>query len=668
MKPATAAESARELALYRAVFDEIPDCIVLKDYKGDFLLCNQTVARLYNTTPAEMVGKHDGDFGAPPELAEFFRQNVLGIMARGEMEVVFEDSRDAVSGEMRHFKSIKRPFKDADGRHQILVIAHDITDVVRAQERVAESERRLQEVMTATREGVWDWQISTGQVKHNAQWYGILGFAEGEIADNIHDFSQSIHPEDKPLVWEKIQAVLAGATEDYYSEHRMLRKDGAVIWVQDRGRIAERDGEGRPLRLVGAYADITERKQDQAALEQALEVAQSATRAKSEFLATMSHEIRTPMNGILGMAQLLLSPHVSEQDRRDFAQTIINSGQTLQALLNDILDLSKVESGRIDLARSAFDPRELISDTVAIFAEPAQSKGVKVNADWQGVSGGHYWGYPGRLRQMLANFLSNAIKFTEQGSISIEGREIERCEQSVTLEFSVTDTGIGIPPDKHSLLFQPFSQADSSTTRKYGGTGLGLSIVRSLAQCMGGDVGLESEAGRGSRFWFRIQAEYLDEPLAPPHAAPAGKAWPSAEPARALAGRLLVVEDNAVNRKVIGVMLGKLGLQVEFAEDGQAAVNTIMAGAQPDLVLMDIQMPVMDGLEATERIRQWERETQQARRIIVALTAGAFGEDRQRCTDAGMDDFLAKPINFNELVQTLSRWLQPGESGDLITK
>ena len=645
--------------MYRAVFDEIPDCIVLKDYKGDFLLCNQTVARLYNTTPAEMVGKHDGDFGAPPELAEFFRQNVLGIMDRGEMEVVFEDSRDALSGETRHFKSIKRPFKDADGRNQILVIAHDITDIVRAQERVAESERRLQEVMAATREGVWDWQISTGQVKHNAQWYGILGFADGEISDSITDFSQRIHPEDKPLVWEKIQAVLTGTSEDYYSEHRMLKKDGTVIWVLDRGRIAERDGEGRPLRLVGAYAEITERKRDQAALEQALEVAQSATRAKSEFLATMSHEIRTPMNGVLGMAQLLLSPDVSEQDRREFTQTILNSGQTLLALLNDILDLSKVESGRVDLLRAPFEPWELIADTVAIFAEPAHSKGVKVEAVWQGAPGLRYWGDPVRLRQMLSNFLSNAIKFTEQGSISLEAREIGRCDQNVTLEFSVTDTGIGISPDKHSLLFQPFSQADSSTTRKYGGTGLGLSIVRSLARCMGGDVGLESEAGKGSRFWFRIQADMLDEPLAPPHATQVRRQ--DEQKTGALLGRVLVVEDNVVNRKVIGVMLAKLGLQADFAEDGQTAVNTILAGANPDLVLMDIQMPVMDGLEATVRIRQWEKDTDQARRIIVALTAGAFGEDRQRCIDADMDDFLAKPVNFNELVQTLRKWLRQGE-------
>jgi hypothetical protein len=239
------------------------------------LLCNRALARLYNTTPEAMVGKHDGDFGVPQDLADGYRANVLGIMARGETEVVFEDSRNAVTGEIRHFKSIKRPFKDADGNNQSLVIAHDITDVVRAQQQVAQSEQRLQEVMAATREGIWDWHVASGRVVHNQQWYRILGYGHDEITGHVDAFSARLHPEDKALVWQRLRQLLNGNDEFYRSEHRMIRKDGSVIWVLDRGRVAECDAHGEPVRVVGAYVDISERKRHEVELRTALDLAKS---------------------------------------------------------------------------------------------------------------------------------------------------------------------------------------------------------------------------------------------------------------------------------------------------------------------------------------------------------------------------------------------------------
>lgn len=645
----------RKLALFQAVFDEIPDVVVLKDAKGNFLLCNQTVARLYNTTPEAMVGKQDGDFGVPQATADVFRENVLGIMARGQTEVVFEDSHDAVSGEIRHFKSTKRPFKDAEGRDQILVIAQDITDVVRAQQQVVQSERQLQDVMAATQEGIWDWQVDTGRVVHNERWFGILGFSDGEIADNVEAFSAHIHPDDKADVWARIQQLMDGSTAVYQSEHRMLCKDGAVVWVQDRGRVAERDAQGRPVRVVGAFADITQRKNDQVALEQALDLAQSATRAKSEFLATMSHELRTPMNGILGMAQLLQMPDLSDQERSDYAQTILSSGRSLLALLNDILDLSKVEAGRLELDRRAFNLRQLLLETTAVFEELAQAKGLRLDIQYHALSSYTYWGDPLRLRQMLSNYLGNAIKFTARGGVRLDVRELLDSQQQPVLEFSVSDSGIGIPADKQGLLFKPFTQADSSTTREFGGTGLGLSIVARLAELMGGQVGLESRDASGSRFWFRIQAQ--PSPSGAPSPVRAGFARRDAAIADAFIGRLLVAEDNPVNRMVIGTLLRKLGLQPEFVEDGQAALDAVVQGPRFDLILMDVQMPVMDGQQATRRIRQWEAQTGAPRCTIVALTAGAFEDDRLRCSEAGMDDFMTKPIDVKSLSQTLTRWL-----------
>lgn len=655
----TALGSERKLALFQAVFDEIPDVIVLKDDKGDFLLCNKTVARLYNTTPEQMVGKHDDDFGVPKVLADAFRENVLGIMARGETEVVFEDSCDAVTGEVRHFKSIKRPFKDAQGNNQILVIAHDITDVIRAQQQVAASEQRLQEVMMATQEGVWDWHLPSGRVIHNERWFSTLGFSEGEIASNVDAFSAHLHPQDRPQVWETLQRLLDGTDSFYNSEHRMIHKDGSVIWVQDRGRVVERDAQQQPLRVVGAFTDITERKRNQVALEHALDMAQSATRAKSNFLATMSHELRTPMNGVLGMAQLLQMSDITEAERLDYAQTILSSGQTLLALLNNILDLSKIEAGRMDLERLPFSPLGLLGDTVKTFEEPAKQKNIRVTVDTTGLLHGAYTGDPLKLRQMLSNYLGNALKFAHQGEVRVHVHEVLDGAQASMLEFSVTDNGIGIAPDKQMLMFRPFTQADSSTTREFGGTGLGLSIVARMAELMGGRVGLESELGVGSRFWFRIPADPAVGVKASAALEDATSARDGAVAKPTLSGHMLVAEDNPVNRMVIGAMLENLGLTADFAEDGQAALSAVMQGTRYHMILMDVQMPTMDGLEATRRIRQWESVQGVPRHTVMALTAGAFDDDRQRCMDAGMDDYLSKPIDLASLTKTLRRWLSP---------
>ncbi len=562
-----------------------------------------------------------------------------------------KNSVDAATGEWRHFKSIKRPFKDANGNNQILVIAHDITDVVKAQQKVTESEKRLRDVMAATQEGIWDWHVDTGIVTHNDQWYRLLGFSEGEIADNVAAFSAHVHADDRQMVWQRIQALMSGATDTYHSEHRMVQKDGTVIWVQDRGRIAERDAQGQPARVVGAYANITDRKTQQADLEQALSSAQDATRAKSDFLATMSHELRTPLNGILGMAQMLHLPQVDEATRHDYARTILNSGQSLLRLLNDILDLSKVEAGRLELDQSVFDLKQLVADTTLAFEELAQSKGLTLETRFCHLRSSHYKGDPLRLRQMISNYLGNAIKFTPQGKVELEVGEVSLDGKTPQLEFSVSDSGIGIAPDKQALLFKPFTQADSSTTRQFGGTGLGLSIVARLAELMGGQVGLESGVGIGSRFWFRVATE----PQASPQRLPATVARPI--DATALTGRILVAEDNPVNRMVAKALLESQNLTADFVEDGQAAVDAVTGGTNYDLILMDIQMPVMDGLQATRCIRNWEAANGLQRCAIVALTAGAFEDDKQRCAEAGMDDFLAKPIELGSLVSLLSNWL-----------
>lgn len=403
-------------------------------------------------------------------------------------------------------------------------------------------------------------------------------------------------------------------------------------------------------------------KQRTAELSQALEAAKAASQAKSRFLATMSHELRTPMNGVLGMAQLLIDKPASDQDVTDYARTILHSGQSLLALLNDILDLSKVESGNQTLHSSVLTPEDILRSVSALFSCTATAKGLKIHSRWQGGPQQYYQGDANRLQQMLSNLTNNAIKFTLQGEVLLEAREVSRLGEKAVLEFSVTDTGMGIPKQKQSLLFRPFSQIDDSSTREFGGTGLGLSIVKSLAQLMDGEVGVVSEENQGSRFWFRVTLAVaqtpqplLDDGVNPTSAREVQVAQPKA---MRLAGRVLLVEDNKTNQLVATTLLKKLGLEVSVADNGQLAIEQVMTAIDPfNLIIMDVQMPVLDGIGATRGIRAWEAEMNFNPLPIIALTAGAFAEDKQECLAAGMSDYLTKPLNAASLAVTLKRWL-----------
>ncbi|MBK5914467.1 ATP-binding protein [Rhodocyclus purpureus] len=454
--------------------------------------------------------------------------------------------------------------------------------------------------------------------------------------------------------------IIAAAVRDGRCEDAgwRVRKDGSRFYA-DVALSAMRDSAGRLVGLVNITRDITERNEQQLQLRRAKEAAEAASVAKSRFLATISHELRTPMNGILGMAQVLLMPGVSEAERANCARTILDSGQTLLGLLNDILDLSKAEANRIELEPTVFDPAALLDEIRRLYGEPAARKKLSIDAAWNGPGGQPYVGDAQRLRQMLANLVNNAIKFTERGAVRIAARELSRDEHGALLEFEVVDTGIGIPADKQSLMFQPFTQVDSSTTRQYGGSGLGLSIVHRLALLMGGEVGVDSRFGQGSRFWFRVRVALPDVDAKSTPASPAGPGE-AFVPRAASSARVLVVEDNAVNRRVVEAMLTRFGLSVCMAEDGRQGFDCLLRGEMPDLVLMDVQMPVMDGYAATRAIRLWEAEHGRRRLPIVALTADAFEKDRQDCLAAGMDDFLTKPLAIDKLAAVLEKWLPGG--------
>ncbi len=379
----------------------------------------------------------------------------------------------------------------------------------------------------------------------------------------------------------------------------------------------------------------------------ARDAAHAASETKSRFLANMSHEIRTPMNGVLGMSELLLQRPLEAEDRHR-AGTIHRSARALLNLLNDILDLSKLEAGHVVIEEIPADPRQVVGDVVDLLSQTAQEKGLCLVHDLDPALPPIVRMDPLRVRQLLLNLVGNAIKFTEKGEVRVRVRALGPGRDLLFLHFEIQDTGIGIDAAALDTIFDSFTQADPSTTRRYGGTGLGLAICEQLVTQMGGELGVESERGEGATFWFRVPVQVAgEEPAAPQR---------SLTP---LAGRVLLAEDNLVNRELASAMLEQLALQVVVVEDGVEALAA-MDRETFDLVLTDCQMPRLDGYELARRIRELEREGPSRRMPVIALTAGATEQERKSCLEAGMDDHLAKPFDLNGLFQSLARWLPEG--------
>ncbi len=439
--------------------------------------------------------------------------------------------------------------------------------------------------------------------------------------------------------------------------------DQAVVLLIDRSvehRLAEREQHLNDL--------LNAHQQTEAELLQAKLAAEAANVAKSRFLATMSHELRTPMNGILGMAQLLLSGTHSPAQTQDCARTILQSGQTLLTLLNDILDLSKIEAGKLTLESGRVDLAALLHETHALFSSPAQDKRLQLTVDTAPFHPSGYRGDAHRLKQMLNNLMSNALKFTTEGGIQLQARVVESQEQHDLLEFAVTDTGMGISSEHQALLFQPFTQVDDSSTRRFSGTGLGLSIVRNLAQAMGGEVGVDSTFGHGSRFWFRVPLKRNKTDSGRASVPALGTASTAAVTCVSrLTGRVLLVDDHEMNQAVMTTLLHDRGVSVVTAMNGQLGVERFMAEAeQIDAILMDVHMPVLDGYGATAQIREWEQAQHREPVPIIALTASAFSADRERCLNSGMNAYLTKPVDLEHLTSTLAQYL-PHTSTDPAT-
>ncbi len=570
-------------------------------------------------------------------------------------------SRSAPTLEQWHrfLEQIDRTYAEADQDRYLLecslsTSSHEMKELYETFKRTSESQitaerDRYRSLVQTAPDMIFSLAVEDGSIiSLNPAFERLTGWSTEAWINK--PFTSLSHPDDVPRAIANIHQVILGDTIPPF-ELRILTKSG-------ENRSAEfivtphRD-EKRVVRFIlGIARDITDRKRAEQDLRAAKEAAETASHTKSEFLANMSHEIRTPMNGFIGMTGLLLETPLNAQ-QLDFVETIRSSGETLLTLINDILDFSKIESGKLELENHPFDLANCVSGSLDLVAAKAAEKGLRLHSEIEGGCPEILVGDVTRVRQILVNLLNNAVKFTAEGEVSVHVRARPKTSAFHELQISVQDTGVGIPTKRIARIFESFSQADASTTRKFGGTGLGLTISKHLAELMGGRIWVESELDKGSVFHFTIQTRVPlgDERLAFEERAHR-RSQVDRELARRLPLRILVADDNVINQKVAHLLLENMGYRADLAANGLEVLEAL-ARQSYDVVLMDVQMPELDGLETTRRIHE-ELERDRWPKII-AVTAGAMRGDREKCLAAGMDDYVSKPVQADELQAALKR-------------
>ena len=641
-------ELKRSEEQFRLVTQHSHDLICLHDPDGTFRWVSPSVVQILGWRPADLIGRSPYDF-IPPEDARRIRDGSHAqVLAGGQGELVAYRFRRA-DGSWAWLESTTEPVAGPDGLPvKLQTVSRDITQRQQEQQALAEArhqlavnEERLRLALENSGTGLWDWSLTSDQAYFSPTWMTMLGYRPDELPASGATWRRLVHPDDLPKATAILSEHLTGQTPAYRVEFRLRRKDGSWAWMLACGQaVGGRPGEAA-TRMIGTHVDITALKRAEVELAAEARRAEEAAKAKSEFLATMSHEIRTPMNGVIGMVSVLEGTPLSAE-QRGMVATIRSSGEVLLTVLNDILDLSKIEAGRLDLELQPVAVQRAVDDVANLFRGQAAAKGLTLAV----VCDGGPWAHadPHRLRQVLINLLSNAVKFTASGGIDIHAAVADgRCR------IAVRDTGIGIPPELMHRLFQVFSQVDASTTRRFGGTGLGLAISRRLVDAMDGAIRVESAPDHGSI--FTIELPCCATPPQPV-AAGAGAVIPTA------IRRVLLAEDQLVNQRVATLLLQRMGIAVTVVADGAQAVEAWRSGAY-DLLLLDVQMPVMDGLEAARAIRRDEQATGRPRIPIAALTANALPADRIACREAGMDGLLPKPITRESVAGLLASLAPP---------
>ncbi|TGL08439.1 response regulator [Leptospira bouyouniensis] len=548
---------------------------------------------------------------------------------------------------------------ELEGKYKYIVGASkDITEQKLAENALKEYNERYALILEASSDGWFDWDLVNNTVIYSRRWW--LEFGNDQKPENVPiGYWQSlIHPDDKDWVSEFLENILYSQRETFQLTFQMKKRKGNYAHVLSKCYI-QRDASGNKIRLLGSNTDLTETKRIEYTLRHAKELAEAANIAKGNFLANMSHEIRTPLNGIIGFTELLLNSPLQEE-QKEYLKNIFYSGKSLLELVNQILDFSKIDSGKMEFESINTNLSDLIKSTLDLFQVSAASKGIRLQFQIDPKLPEFVSLDPLRIRQILSNLIGNAVKFTHEGYVKVNLNQIERLGDFVTISFEVEDTGIGIDLNVRSRLFDSFSQADTSITRKYGGTGLGLTITNELLLRMNSKLNIKSELGMGSQFSFLLTLEIkssgenassiFDDKTT--HTIES-----NLEQIQGFHSNILIVEDNELNRKLLTKLLQKKypNIHLHFAIDGVEAIAQFQI-KKPDLIIMDLQMPIMDGFTATIEIRKLEKDLNK-KTPIVALTAGAFYSDKDTAIESGMDDFLTKPISAAFLYKAVEKWL-----------
>jgi PAS domain S-box-containing protein len=674
-----------------AVLQTCGALVVVFDTEGRIVLCNRAFEQVTGYSSAELAGKMFFDVLVSPDGREQSRKRLEhGVSARAAS--AFENEWITKSGELRRISFSNVPMLNAAGDVQYYITTGiDLTDRYRTDQELLKSEMQFRSIWEASCEPMFLTDPAGIIVRVNAAFAAMLDTDPSSLEGM--NVTGLFHPEEREELREYHRALYTSEVKERVFErelHFMHGRSGIFENLVTRVEIP-----GQPPQMLCILRDVTEQRRNAEELARAKESAEAANRdliaanrsleetgrlaremadraealsaAKSDFLANMTHEVRTPLNGILGMTGLALETEL-RNDQREYLELVKSSAEALLSLVNDVLDFSKYEVGKLALDCVEFSLRALVREVLRPLALRASVSGLAFESVIEDQAPDRLIGDPQRIGQVLRNLAGNAVKFTNQGKVSVNVRAESVEGSKVTLCFSVADTGIGVPPEKHRLIFEPFTQADGSTTRKYGGTGLGLSISSGLVELMGGRIWVESEVGHGSTFHFTLTLELS----APAQANEAVRSSSATRDRSKRKLRILVAEDNSVNQRLAARLLEREGHSVTIAGSGQEALDAFernqLAHTQFDLILMDVQMPDLDGLQATARIREAERGS--SRRVpIVAMTAQAAESDRLRCLESGMDAYVAKPVHVPELMKMIESVVPGGSSmnADLIS-
>lgn len=652
---------AEEKAIYfESMLYNIPTALFVKDAKElRFVYVNPAFSGMIDSPHKDIIGKSDYDL-FPAAQADFFVGKDREALRNGEVVDIPEEAITNADGDLRYLHTIKVPVCDQNGEPLFLLgISEDITEKRQAQDAL----KFANIVVENSPVVLFRWRAEAGlpidYVSHNVEQFG---YSADRLVSTNTAFASLIYPEDTGWATKDVLELVQSSVRELSRTFRLVTQEGAVRWVEAKIQI-ERQNESEVTHFQGVLIDVTEQKQSEELLRQAKDNAEAANHTKSLFLSNMTHELRTPMNGVLGMASILGETALADE-QQEMLDVICSSGDTLLTIINDILDISKVEANKLELELVPFRIRTCIEETFNIVQPSTLGKEIDLTFDIDKNVPQEVIQDVTRVRQILTNLVGNAIKFTEQGSVSVTVKASQSQSDTDTcmkqIHFTIADTGVGIPPDRIDALFDAFSQADASTTRRYGGTGLGLPISKHLCAMMGGSMWVESEAGKGSIFNFTIIAEkapYAEETKPQvAHAHRVSAYDPTLANKHPL--RILLAEDNVVNQKVALGMLKNLGYTADVAANGLEVIDAL--NRQPyDVVLMDIHMPEMDGLEATRYIqKQWSEKERVA---IIAVTASVLMREKASYLAAGMDGFISKPIRINELIDALKS-VQPESS------